>query len=395
MKVLLAVGQHQYGDPARGLSTEYAVFLPALERLGHEVAHFELWNRRAYPGGFAELNRRLLDRVRADRPDVLLTVQLQYEIWIETLLAIRALGRTAAVCWTTDDSWKFREVSRFIGPAYDAMTTTYPSMVPRYRARGVRNVLLTQWAAPSDSLRRPLPAAACRHPVGFVGTANGDRKARIAALEKSGIPVACFGHGWPAGPVPFETIPEIVRDSRISLNFSRSRGGRQLKARTFEVPGAGGFLLTEDAPGLDRWYRPGEEVAVFRNSSELVSQIRFFLDHPTERDAVARAGHERTRREHTYEHRLNEVLRFARRAAGNRPPHPRPGEIQLTAALRRHRLTPALRMLRRALIGAGIAAFGPERGPRAARRLVFEISWRMAGAHTFSAGGWPGRMFWA
>lgn len=394
MKVLLAVGQHQYGDPARGLSTEYAAFFPALERLGHEVAHFELWNRRIYPGGFAELNQRLLDRVRADRPDVLLTVQLHYEIWIETLQAIRALGHTATVCWTTDDSWKFREVSRFIGPAYDAMTTTYPSVVPRYHVHGIQNVLLTQWAAPSDALCRPRPAAECRYPVSFVGTANPDRKSRIAALERAGIPVACFGHGWPAGPLPFEAIPEIVRDSRISLNFSRSRGGRQLKARTFEVPGAGGFLLTEDAPGLDRWYRPGGEVAVFRNSSELAARIRHYLNRPAERNAVARAGHDRTRREHIYEHRLAEVIRFARRAAGNRPSHPRPGEIQLTAALRRHRLTSALRLLRRALILAGTGAFGHDRGPRAARRLVFEISWRLAGFRTFSAGGWPGRVFW-
>ena len=45
-------------------------------------------------------------------------------------------------------------------------------------------------------------------------------------------------------------IPEIMRQSVISLNFSNSRQGRQIKARTFEVPGAGGFLMTETAPGF-------------------------------------------------------------------------------------------------------------------------------------------------
>jgi spore maturation protein CgeB len=274
------------------------------------------------------------------------------------------------------------------------MTTTYPSVVPRYHAHGIQNVLLTQWAAPSNALCRPWPAAKCRYPVSFVGTANPDRKSRVSSLEKAGIRVACFGHGWPAGPVPFASIAGIIRDSAVSLNFSNARGGRQLKARTFEVPGAGGFLLTEDAPGLDRWYRPGEEVAVFRNSSELAARIRHYLNRPAERDAVARAGHDRTRREHIYENRLAEVLRFARRAAGNRSSHPRPGEIQLAAALRRHRLTPGLRLLRRALILAGTAAFGHERGSRAARRMVLEIGWRLAGSRTFSAAGWPGRMFW-
>lgn len=391
--ILFAAGRHQYGDPSRGLSTEYASFRPALEALGHRVIHFELWDRSAWPGGFAELNEALLDRVRNERPAVLLAVPLQYEIWPETLAAVRALGHTATVCWTTDDSWKFREFSRFVGPAYDAMTTTYPQVIPRYRACGVRNVLLTQWAAPSDALRPPLPADECRYPVSFVGTAHGDRKGRIAELARRGVSVACFGHGWPAGPVPFAEIPRIVRNSVVSLNFANARGGNQLKARTFEVPGAGGFLLTETAPGLERWYRPGREVAVFRDADELEHRIRHYLAHPGERDAAAWAAHRRTRREHTYEHRLSEVIRFARRAAGDRPAHPRPGEIQLTAARRRHRLTAALRALRRILLAAGTAVFGPERGPRAARRLVFELSWRLAGARTFGAGGLPGRMF--
>jgi spore maturation protein CgeB len=38
--------------------------------------------------------------------------------------------------------------------------------------------------------------------------------------------------------------------------------------------------------------------------------------------------------------------------------------------------------------------WGPRRGRRAARRLLFELSWRIAGARTYGAAGWPGRMFY-
>jgi len=400
MKILCALGKYQYGDPARGLSTEYAAFLPALKNLGHAVVHFELWNRRAYPS-YAHMNRLLCDAVDREHPDVLLTVQLQYEIFIETLDALRQRGEVATVCWTTDDSWKYRQVSRFIGRHYHAMTTTYPDLIPAYHRDGILHVLPTQWAARSDRLNPPLPFGRCRYPVSFVGEAHGNRKLRMKWLQDQGIAVACFGYGWPHGPVSADDVTGIMRDSVISLNFANARDQRnQMKARTFEVPGAGGCLLTETAPDLDNWYVPDQEIAVFKNDQELVEKIRFFLANPDIRDRIAMAGFQRTAADHTYEKRLASVLDLAlsaknaqrkngcvhtaapvsSRVQGNVPPTP----------IRKDR---PLLMLRNVLIWICRRIWGNTRGPRAARRIVFEMSWRLAGEKTFSASGWPARMF--
>jgi spore maturation protein CgeB len=315
---------------------------------------------------------------------------MEYEVWLETLGIIRGRGDVAMVSWAADDSWKYREVSRFVGPAYHAMTTTYDYMVPRYHADGVHNVLLTQWAVSSDWLAEPLPAHQCKYAVSFVGAAHGDRKATVAALGRAGIDVACFGHGWPGGSVSMNEIPEIMRQSVISLNFSNSRGENQIKARVFEVPGAGGFLLTEQARGLAKFYRPGVDVAVFRDTGDLIGQIRNFLSSPEERDSIALSGHERTRREHTYEQRMAEVVAFALRAKSGWFPDSAPS---FECALESYRMSWALRGLRAVLLAIATTVFGPEKGPRAARRLVFELSWRLMGRHTFTAAGWPGRMF--
>jgi hypothetical protein len=35
----------------------------------------------------------------------------------------------------------------------------------------------------------------------------------------------------------------------------------------------------------------------------------------------------------------------------------------------------------------------PARGPKAARRMLYETNWRLVGAVTYSATGWPGRVF--
>lgn len=390
MRVLCVFGQHQYGDASRGIGTEYDAFIPALKRLGHVVHHFESWDRKRYRD-FAELNEKLLIKVDAFKPEVMLTVQMGYEIWIETLEIIRAGGEVATVTWTTDDSWKYREVSRFIGPAYHAITTTYDYILPRYRADGIKNALLTQWAVPSDWLNAPLSYSQCRYRVSFVGTAHGDRKRTMEKLRKTGVDVACFGHGWPNGPVEMNAIPQIMRESVINLNFANSRGENQIKARNFEVPGAGGFLLTQHAPGIERYYHPGREIAVFHDFDTLVDSIRYFTAHPDERDAIAEAGFNRTRTEHTYDLRLAEVLKFAldaKKRASDAPTAP-----SFEIARNNHVLTPILKAITAYLTCLAGLIFGPVRGPRAARRLVFELSWRLVGRHTFTASGWPGRMF--
>jgi spore maturation protein CgeB len=47
---------------------------------------------------------------------------------------------------------------------------------------------------------------------------------------------------------------------------------------------------------------------VFKNRSDLVEQCRYFLNHPELRDRMARAGYERTLREHTYEQRFRAIF---------------------------------------------------------------------------------------
>jgi len=393
MKVLCVFGKHQYGDPSRGIGTEFASFVPALKKLGHEVIHFESWDRRRY-SNYKDLNQALLETVMREHPEILLAVQMNYEIFLETLEIIRGNTNTATICWTTDDSWKYREVSRFIGSAYHAMTTTYAEVIPNYFRDGIGKVLLTQWAANSQFLLEPLPAFECIYPVSFVGTANSDRKRRIEQLIKNGINVSCFGHGWPSGAIAVEKIPKIMNKSIISLNFSKSRGRNQIKARTFEVPGSGGFLLTEDAPDLEKFYTEGEEIEDFDGTQMLFKKIKYYLEHLEKRDQIAWAGFKRTCRDHTYENRMEQVLQFALSARNNwlsrNISSSTPSVSQFD---KNHRLNFPLSLLRKILLFPCVQIWGNERGLRAARRLIFEFCWRFFGEKTFSASGWPGRMF--
>ena len=38
---------------------------------------------------------------------------------------------------------------------------------------------------------------------------------------------------------------------------------KQIKGRNFEIPGCGGFLLTDYVPGLERYFQIGEEIVCY------------------------------------------------------------------------------------------------------------------------------------
>lgn len=389
MKILCLFGASQYGNAARGESTESFSFIPALKSLGHDVRIFDSWDKSAY-SDYAELNVALVEECRRDTPEVILWVALTVEIWIETLEFLRSVLGIRIIHWAPDDSWKFSQHSRFVARYVDLCVTTYPEFLRKYQSLGA-NAVASGWGVPESWRGDVVPAAECTYDVTFVGTAQPVRVAMVEALARHGIHVQCFGYGWPAGPVEPDRIPDILRRSRISLNFANSSGANQIKARIFEVTGAGGFLLTEAAPGLDRVFEIGPEVVVFHSAEDCAQLVRRYLADSRGRDMIARTGNLRAQRDYSYAARLRQVLSAltVRRLSSQGVP----ANFEHIAA--RHTHPVALRWIAALLVAFGVSLFGRERGPRFARRLCFELSWRIAGESTFRAAGLVGRMFYA
>ena len=110
------------------------------------------------------------------------------------------------------------------------------------------------------------------------------------------------------------TDEEMVRAycrSRINLGFSSCgathAGGQrilQVRLRDFEVPMSGGFYLVEYMPELEEFFAIGKEIVCYSGREDLAEKIRYYLSHTEEREAIRRAGHERCRRDHTWQKRF-------------------------------------------------------------------------------------------
>jgi hypothetical protein len=178
-----------------------------------------------------------------------------------------------------------------------------------------------------------------KHDLTFVGSIRtADRKWYVEKLKANDIPIQVLGEGA-GGYVSFHQMLDIYRTSKINLNFSKTvseRGLRQIKGRVFQVCMAGGFLLTEYAPGIEKYFELGREIVCFDSPREMVDHARYYLTYEAERRAIARAGWERAKEEYSSCRMVAKVFDeiekdLARGATGGAPP----GRLNLSIGARR------------------------------------------------------------
>jgi hypothetical protein len=103
--------------------------------------------------------------------------------------------------------------------------------------------------------------------------------------------------------------------SRLSLGFATagsshlsSRRLTHLRLREFEAPMSGALYLTEHQEELAEYFSIGHEMLTYTDRDDLLDKARFFLAHPEAAERIRRAGHQRALREHTWQHRFNELF---------------------------------------------------------------------------------------
>ena len=95
-----------------------------------------------------------------------------------------------------------------------------------------------------------------------------------------------------------------LRRGRITLNAGIDMADNEApNMRLFEATGVGAFLLTELQRKIENFFVPGKEIATFTSPEDLVEKIHYYLDHPSEREEIARRGQERCLRDYSMENR--------------------------------------------------------------------------------------------
>lgn len=306
MRILCVIPRYDYGDRSRGLSFEQTNFVTALEGMGHTVSVFDYLSELQEHGRRA-MNSKLIEAAVDVEPHLAFFSLFRYEVKKRAVRAVSRMG-IPTFNWFSDDHWRFESFSRFYAPVFDWVSTTDAEAVAKYRRVGYHHALLTQWGFNRYSYGRATEEK--RYDVTFVGQPHGERRQVIDALRAADISVECFGHGWPRGRLSHEQMIEVFSSSRINLNMSASSTGAspQIKGRVFEVPGCGGFLMTDPAARLGEFLVDGQECVIYDDVDDLIDKIRYYLAHEEERLAIELAGERRVLAEHTYDHRFDDLF---------------------------------------------------------------------------------------
>jgi spore maturation protein CgeB len=209
---------------------------------------------------------------------------------------------------------------------FDLVLSSFRHFVERFRSEGVDSeyFMLAFHEKVLDRLRAidvdPAPDSDRPVRVAFVGGVDpaiyGDVTTAVerAAAE---LPMEMWGYGTetldPSSPIHAKCHGEawgldmyaILAGAELVLNrHGTIAEGQANNMRLFEATGAGALLLTEAARELDQMFDVGTEVVAYSSADDLIEKARHYLANPDDRVAVARAGQERTLRDHTYRMRM-------------------------------------------------------------------------------------------
>lgn len=276
----------------------------AWDVMNRSVAVTEAWQRRI---------------VRAARAaEVDLVINIHAPLLPSTVDELRTDG-TPVVFWFPDPVSQLGRQLMLVG-SYDAVFFKDPLLVQRLRAvTDLPAHYLPEACNPS--WHRPGPRADVDPVVVVAGSFYPSRVALLERLYNAGIPLALYGGPWPrwmAGgleqilpvrpPVHRHVKARVFRCAAAVLNNLQLGEMNSLNCRAFEAAGCGAVVLCEDRPVLPDHFQPGSELLVFTTFDELVDHARAALARPLAMTSIGDAAARRAHRDHTYAHRLDEIL---------------------------------------------------------------------------------------
>jgi hypothetical protein len=327
------------GPQAHG--TNSGALAKALRRRGHLVQPVDpdlflpKWGRgplarfigrmtRAF--AIRELNRRILQECETLQPDIFFVFKGP-ALLPETLQKVKHDSGVGAVLFFPDVSiYAHGDSIPKCLPQYDHIFTTKTFGVADLHKIGITRCEFLPHAFDPD-LHRELPDIAAATDslhcdASFIGTWSPKKEAVLARVKEllPEVNLKIWGNQWEKTTnkelepcivgtgVEGEAYAIAIQSSTINIAIlSEARqgasSGDQITSRTFHIPASGGFMLHERTDELQQYFTEGAEIACFVTPEELAEKIRFYLDHPQERESIRREGHRRCVAENSMDQR--------------------------------------------------------------------------------------------
>lgn len=237
-----------------------------------------------------------------------------------TLQELKRRFSAKLVLWFPDHLARLERGFMLCG-LYDALFFKDPFMVQRFHDElGLPNVHYLPECCRADLHAGDESPVSESCDIGTAGNVHTSRAAVLKRLIREGHKITVWGppvSNW-LSPLkkhldsqPFvanEQKAMAFRSCKIVLNTTHPAEVHGTNVRTFEAAAAGAFQLVNFRPALRELFEPNIELVDFKGIDDLVEKVAHYLNHPEERHRIGAAARKRALQNHTYQHRLEQLL---------------------------------------------------------------------------------------
>jgi O-antigen biosynthesis protein len=199
---------------------------------------------------------------------------------------------------------------------YDLVAVASPLFAAQLQERTATQVVVLEQAA-DPWVMRPDPSMELAHELVYVANSRNVLRPIARDLLPTERDLAIWGTRWEglidtaqviAEHLPNEDLHRVYSSAGIVLNdhWDDMREHGYISNRVYDALACGALVLSDDVPGLTE--RFGEAVAVYRSAGELHELIEHLLADPAERRRRGEHGRSIVLGEHTFAHRIDELL---------------------------------------------------------------------------------------
>lgn len=124
-----------------------------------------------------------------------------------------------------------------------------------------------------------------------------------ADSKMEGLPVNYKGYAAYVGQ-----MSEIFATSKINLNISLRSIQSGIPLRVIDIMGAGGFCISNYQAELAEYFENNKSIVWYESYEDLFEKVDYYLKNDSERQAIARAGHDIVKNDFTYEKAFSKIF---------------------------------------------------------------------------------------
>lgn len=224
-----------------------------------------------------------------------------------------------------DDPFNTRvsiDICREIIPISDLYFTWSKNIVSKIKEQYSCDSIYLPFAL-DKQLIYPVKVNFQKYDVSFIGNGDNERESFLQNVSNSlenyqeKYLLHTFGENWHVTSpiIKFHkkqtglNLLKTISESKINLNLLRKQNKNSTNMRTFEIPGAGGFMMHEVSEEAMDIFKPNVDAVYFDSGEDLVSKIDFYLKHENQRKKITASGFEKANlMKNSYKERARTII---------------------------------------------------------------------------------------